>query len=284
MVGEPIRSMREVAHVPDGVIVPLTDGETFARIDRRHPGAPTLLLLHGWLASADLNWFGCYGVLGERWNVIALDHRGHGRGLRSPRPFNLAAAADDAAELLDVLGVTGPVVAVGYSMGGPIALHLAQRHPARVQALVLTATALDFRGFWRTRLAWHGLGVLAAGLRFDGERRVVERLVTGLATRDELVAAWRPRLLGEATRLETRAAIQAGREVARFDANAWAGELHLPAGLLLTAADRLVSPASQQRLADVLGASVLSIDGDHDVVLRRPALFADSLRAVVSVV
>jgi pimeloyl-ACP methyl ester carboxylesterase len=37
------------------------------------------VLLHGWTASADLNWFRCYEPLGEQYRVLALDHRGHGK-------------------------------------------------------------------------------------------------------------------------------------------------------------------------------------------------------------
>jgi 3-oxoadipate enol-lactonase len=43
-------------------------------------GAPTLILLHGWTATADLNFFMCYRALSEHFRVIAIDHRGHGRG------------------------------------------------------------------------------------------------------------------------------------------------------------------------------------------------------------
>ncbi|MFM7427598.1 MAG: alpha/beta fold hydrolase, partial [Elainella sp.] len=45
-------------------------------------GAPTVILLHGWTATADLNWFTCFEPLGEHFRVLAPDHRGHGRGLR----------------------------------------------------------------------------------------------------------------------------------------------------------------------------------------------------------
>ncbi len=69
----------------------------------------------------------CYGGLAEHFNVVALDHRGHGRGLRSDGPFRLTDCADDVAALVDVLDL-GPVIAVGYSMGGPIAQLLWQRH------------------------------------------------------------------------------------------------------------------------------------------------------------
>src|SRR5687768_13407000 len=95
-------------------------GELFVR-DNGGDGPP-VLLLHGWTASADLNWYAQYGALtAAGMRVIALDHRGHGRGLRTHADFRLADCADDAVALVEHLG-TGPVVATGYSMGGPIAL------------------------------------------------------------------------------------------------------------------------------------------------------------------
>ena len=103
-------------------------GELFVRV-HEHPDrtAPTVLLLHGWTASSDLQFFTAYEALAERYSFVGIDHRGHGRGLRSPTPFRLEDAADDAAAVIRELGVA-PVVAVGYSMGGPISLHLARRH------------------------------------------------------------------------------------------------------------------------------------------------------------
>ena len=62
------------------------------------------------------------------YRVLAVDHRGHGRGLRTPEPFPLSACADDAAALVAHLKIP-PVLAVGYSMGGPIASLLARDHP-----------------------------------------------------------------------------------------------------------------------------------------------------------
>jgi pimeloyl-ACP methyl ester carboxylesterase len=71
-------------------------GTTFVRSLPGPPGAPTLVLLHGWTASADLNWFRCYEPLGEQYRVLALDHRGHGKGIRSKKTFRLEDCADDA--------------------------------------------------------------------------------------------------------------------------------------------------------------------------------------------
>ncbi|MET0909711.1 MAG: alpha/beta fold hydrolase, partial [Ilumatobacteraceae bacterium] len=59
---------------------------------------PTLLLLHGWTASADTQFFTAYEELAEAYSYIAVDHRGHGRGMRAV--FTLPDAADDAAMLV----------------------------------------------------------------------------------------------------------------------------------------------------------------------------------------
>ena len=56
-----------------------------------------------------------------RYSFVAVDHRGHGRGIRSDEHFRLEDAADDAAGVVRTLDC-GPVIVVGYSMGGPLAL------------------------------------------------------------------------------------------------------------------------------------------------------------------
>ena len=116
--------------LPLGRRIELPDrGITFVR---ELPGptedAPALLLLHGWIASAGLNWFQTFDALSEHFRVIALDQRGHGRGMRTWKRFRLADCADDAAALIDILALD-PVIVVGYSMGGTIAQLLCRRHP-----------------------------------------------------------------------------------------------------------------------------------------------------------
>src|SRR4029079_12078027 len=96
-------------------------GEVFYRHhEGGQPGEPTVVLLHGWTATADLQWFTAYEELGARYSYVAIDHRGHGRGLRSLQKFRLEDAADDAAALCELLGLKDVILA-GYPMGGPIA-------------------------------------------------------------------------------------------------------------------------------------------------------------------
>src|SRR5581483_7613778 len=118
-----------------------------------------IMLLHGWMADADLNWCGAYGDLAAAgYRVLAIDHRGHGRGLRQLGDFRLADCAADAAAVLRQLGV-GPALVVGYSMGGAIAQLMVRDHPETVAGLVLSGTAQHWQDT-RTRRAFKALGAL----------------------------------------------------------------------------------------------------------------------------
>ena len=101
------------------------------------------MLLHGLLATADLNWSASYAALSRHVRVVALDHRGHGRGIRSRGRFRLEDCADDAVAVADMLGLR-TFVPVGYSMGGLIAQLVWRQHPRRVDGLVLCATSRNF--------------------------------------------------------------------------------------------------------------------------------------------
>jgi len=81
-------------YLPPGRVINLPGrGEVFVRDSGGAPAHPAVLLLHGWTASADLNFFAAYAGLAESYRVVALDLRGHGRGMRSAEPFSLEDCA-----------------------------------------------------------------------------------------------------------------------------------------------------------------------------------------------
>ena len=239
---------------------------------------PTLLLLHGWTASADTQFFTAYEELAESYSYIAVDHRGHGRGMRAP--FTLVDAADDAAMLVRELGL-GPVVCVGYSMGGPISMLLASRHPDLVAGIVLEATALEWRGTLLERVTWRGLTVMGMWLR---SRWYLHWLRTGLRRLGRVhedLEQWFPWLEGEIRRNDVHGMIEAGRELAKYDARPFATSLGKPTGMLLTTKDRLVRPRKQHALAAALAARVVELPGDHLCSLVQPSLFSSATRRLV---
>jgi 3-oxoadipate enol-lactonase len=242
------------------------------------PGADTLLLLHGWTASADLNWFGVYEALGEHYRVVAIDHRGHGRGIRSRRPFRITDCADDAACLLDVLG-TGPVIAVGYSMGGPVAQLLWRRHPEAVRGLVLCATSRTFAVRTSEKARFVALGGAAVA------SRLLPRTVTAGAIARVFDArgsagpteGW---FAEELKRNDWTAILEAGRSLGRFDSRGWIGEVDVPTAVVAVMGDTMVAPRRQLALARAIpGATVHPVQGDHTVCAVHPGRFRKVLLA-----
>jgi pimeloyl-ACP methyl ester carboxylesterase len=263
--------------VPEGRLVLVEGrGELFARIHRHpDPKAPVVVLLHGWTASSDLQFVGAYQGLAERYTFVGIDHRGHGRGLRTPARFALEDAADDAAALLTALGL-GPAVAVGYSMGGPIAMLLARRHPALVTGVVVQATAMDWKNTWRDRLLWRVLPIAGSWLRSRGYRRYLNKAVPkflGVVDESHPVHPYIPWLVSEMSRNDAFAMVEAGRALADYDARPWASSLGVPAGSLVTTADRAVSPRQQWALAGALGAVTRQLEADHFAPLSHPTRY-----------
>ena len=254
-------------------------GEIFYRhFQHRDTNAPTLLLLHGWTASADLQWYTVYERLGERYSFVAVDHRGHGRGMRSLEPFRLEDCADDAIALVQALGIDH-VIPVGYSMGGPIGLLIAKRHPEHVAALVLAATAMEWQSTWRDRLDWSFLPIGETVFRSRAVS-VVTAFWARLMSRKERLPnqQW---VRSELRRSDPRALVQAGRALKHFDARSFAETVAIPAAMVITTKDRLVKPSKQHALADALHATIVEMPGDHLCNMLQGPAFADKLREAV---
>lgn len=73
------------------------------------------------------------GLAGRR--QLVPDLPGYGRSLRPPEPTSLEAQADGLAKLI-AARCPGPAVLVGHSLGGVVALLLAERHPEAVAGLI----------------------------------------------------------------------------------------------------------------------------------------------------
>lgn len=116
-----------------------SSASTDAAAEASTPITPTaVLLVHG-ITATHLAWpFVAQALLDEGTvtQIIAPDLRGRGRSNQLAPPYRLTQLADDLASVLDHLGVA-KVIVVGHSMGAFVAVRLAERHPERVQAVVL---------------------------------------------------------------------------------------------------------------------------------------------------
>jgi 3-oxoadipate enol-lactonase len=117
---------------------------------------PPLLLVHGFGGAA---WnFAELGPLLEGRRLIVPDLPGHGGSSPLPATTTLRGFADALVPLLD-----GPTDVLGHSLGGVVALRLAERHPALVRRLVLAAPAGISTSTRRAELTIVFLGVVRPG-------------------------------------------------------------------------------------------------------------------------
>ena len=240
------------------------------------PGAPAVLLLHGWMATAALNWYGSLDFLGHSFHAVAPDLRGHGReGCGAPR-FTVEGCADDLAALIDELSLA-PAIVVGYSMGGAIAQVLARRHRQVVRGLVLCATAASFARRLKLRPAarvsgrlggmaarrWPGTAHRFLTWRIDRHDRKVERerqeghgsgrdqspQVLDAAGEGDQVAVRSPLewALAERSMSDLAAFIEAGVALNVYDSSRWLPQLDVPSAVLITTRATLSWPPGARR-------------------------------------
>jgi 3-oxoadipate enol-lactonase len=227
------------------------------------PQAPVLMLLHGLGASAALNWYPAFEALSAHFRVVAPDHRGHGRTPSGDCKFTLEACAEDGLAVADALGIDR-FIAVGYSMGGPIAQLLWRTAPQRVEGLVLAATSRDFRGRVRDRIAFQILPIVAAASRMPGSRGVREVMFRALAPRlDRSLRRW---AATELRRADPRRVLEAATQLGRFTSRTWIGDVDVPTSVIVSMNDQVVPVRRQLKLARSIEGSVAAfVNGDHYV-------------------
>src|SRR3954454_190508 len=269
---------QEAVVLPPGRHVELPGrGRTFIREIAGPKGAPAIVLLHGLGADADLNWFPSYEPLGARYRVLAIDHRGHGRGIRSRQPFRLADCADDVAALCAHLGITR-IIPVGYSMGGPIAQLLWHRHHDLVRGMVLCATASRFGQTAARRFGYAMAPPIAAFSRVAPRALPANPIVRQLVAARVSDPAMREWIAQHQRRTNPLAILQAAGSLARYSSARWLVGVDVPAAVVLTQFDRLVPRARQEAMAAAIpGATVHRVLGDHAVCVTRPDLFVPAL-------
>jgi 3-oxoadipate enol-lactonase len=234
------------------------------------------VLLHGWTATAALNWAPSFEPLAAHFRVIALDHRGHGRGVRARAPFRLEDCADDVAALLGELGIER-CIAVGYSMGGPIAQLLWRRHPTVVDGLVLCATSATFNGSARERMLSQiatGGRVIAGAVPMRPIARTALTMCRGWQSLRG--AAWWG--FEELAGHDWAQIIEAGREICRFDSRSWVVGTSVPTTVVVTNDDDVVPRRRQFALAGAIpGATMRLIAGGHTACTIAPEPFVSAL-------
>lgn len=270
-------------------IITVRDGVQFAVRDQRPAHAEaTVVLLHG-LCLEKNSWAGQVGHLTRQWGdrirIISYDHRGHGRSGSAPkRTYTVTQLAEDLADVLTTLRVTGPLTLAGHSMGGMVALAYLglppTDRPVEPSGLILAATAAG-------RLAERGIARLLAspatdllcGLAAVAPQRAI-RLLTkpvcatltlqfGAHARSTML-----RLFGTAlaatTSLDTAIGFLPG--LRSFDQTSTLGSVRAETIVLSGGADLLTPPFHAREMADAIpGATHLHLPMAGHMLLHEAA-------------
>ena len=255
--------------IPEGLRVDLPGrGSTYIRDAGTEQMGPPIVLLHGLGVTGGINWGPSLDHLATARRAIAMDVRGHGRGVDAP--FSLAACADDTVCLLDVLGIDRAIIG-GYSMGGPISQLVARDHPDRVTGLVQCATASSFVDPFSPN----------AGLTVGALAAIASNVPT--VVREQLMRfVWRggPRpslaeILGELRPVDRSAILAAALECVTFNSTSWFGDLEMPVAAVVTMRDAVVPAYRQLKMVrQSVDHTVHLVNGDHMACVRQPDRFA----------
>jgi len=250
-------------------------GTFFVREAPGPPGAPTLVLLHGWLATGGLNWFRVFEPLSRYFRVIAPDLRGHGRGLKTWRRFRLEDCADDVGAIIRRMS-RGPAIVAGYSMGGPVAQLLWRRHSPLVSGLVLCATSDKLLPGITERLALGSMAMAVAGTTRIGQipaalpRWLARRMASAGADESPSEAGTPSQWAADEVRgHDLRMVMEAGYAIAQYDATSWTESIGVPTSVVMTMDDRAVLERSQRGMAErIPTARVFPVPDGHVVCSR----------------
>jgi pimeloyl-ACP methyl ester carboxylesterase len=251
----------------------VANGATLAWDEAGQEGQ-VVVLLHGYPFDRTMWREQLLGIRGHR--LIALDLRGFGSSDPATEGFGTAEYADDVAALLDTLGVQRAVI-VGLSMGGYVALAFAERHRARLAALVLMdtkATADDEAGR-------KGRDEAIATISSAGTSKPIAGMMEKLFASDA-PAEVRERVLAMMQRATAAGMISAlGAMRDRPDRRALLPSLDgIPTLVIVGTEDRLTPPEVNREMAEAVpGADLVLVEGaGHLPPMERPQTVNEALQ------
>lgn len=263
------------ARIPHGDMLELSGrGATFVTdTPGPAPDSPAILLLHALGTTGLLSWYPAIEPLSRRFRVVTMDQRWHGRGIQSEE-FSLADCADDAAAVIETLGLHHPIVG-GYSLGSIVAQRVWRQHPNLIEGLVLAATTDHFRPTPWERGFHAGMGATMLGLRGLSRSRALTHVARSTARAVDLAPSdiheW---ALVELRRTSPWAVGQALAALGRHHTRPWLSRIDVPTAVVVTQQDRVIPPSRQHALTRrIPGATVHEIPAGHAACVLQAEVF-----------
>lgn len=263
-----MNELNESAHANDEFLMSFED--TCDRVP--------VLWIHGYPLGSQL-WDLQVDDLADIARMISPDLRGFGESPSTDPPYSLELFSADCLRLLDHVGISGPVVVGGLSMGGYIALDFYRRYPERVMGLILAATRAGADSPEGQAGRDKAAGVASA----EGVGAIAEGMLPKLMAPDtyerqpDLVEFVLDMMLSSSVE-GVVGALAAMRD--RPDATALLPEIDVPTLVIHGEEDQLI-PSSEAQITEsgIPGATLILIPGaGHLPNLEQPDLFNEAVR------
>ena len=252
-------------------------------VDDIGSGVP-VVLLHAFPLSREM-WQPQRGLLADACRLITPDLPGFGGSPSLGDTPGVDGMADAVAETLDSLGVTGPVVLGGLSMGGYVAFAFARKYPDRLAGLILADTRAepDDDAAKANRDKMIGLAATSPAAT------IIEQMLPKLLSPS--THARRPDLVEQVRRLgaaQRPAGIVAALRVLRDrpDSRPLLGAIRVPTLVLVGSEDVLTPPSMAEGiLKGIAGAKLVILEeAGHLSNLEQPVAFSDAVRKFVGAI
>lgn len=246
-----------------------------------HAGAgPVVVFLHGWALSNRTYRRSLNDLARRGFCVLAPSLPGFGGTAPLPgADFELAGYAEWLAAFLEARRVHEPVILIGHSFGGAVAIKLADAHPQLVDRLILVNSiggatwrnAGDQRRLLSERPAWDwGIHLSRSATSLRGLLRVLPVVAADAVPN----AARHPRTMWQVGRLARHASLATELDELK--------KRRLPVVILWGREDTVLPEACARSLIEALHAPhVVTVPGDHAWLIREPRRFVEEITNVL---
>jgi 3-oxoadipate enol-lactonase len=229
-----------------------------------------LVFLHGFPLHRGA-WQKQVDALRSSYRVIAPDLRGFGGSDTRPGPSTMELYAADVHALLQLL-TTGPVILIGHSMGGYVALAFARQFPEMLRGLVLVST----KAGRDTTEAAAGRRAIAERVKAEGVQVVVETMAPKMLAAGNQDVRMAEQVRGIMTSSKSAGVIGALLGMAeRPDSTSLLGQILVPTLVITGEDDTLIPPAESKKMAQAIPGSQFEVipHAGHLVSFEQPGEF-----------